>query len=111
MNGILEIFLLIAGIYYLYMVFKMKREQVIPKNLVSPKINLERSHDIPGYIDYIFVRGIVFGSLLIIFSAVIIVSLFMVIHPILVLICELGYIGALIWYTVISIKAQNKYLF
>ena len=107
----LSMILIGCGVYLLYSVIRMKITGEIPRGLINVKINLDRSHDKEGYIKYIFPRGIVFGVIMIASSVVMLVSEFIPVSPYIMLVAEALYIGGIIYYAVISVKAQNKYLF
>lgn len=111
--AIIEVILFAYGIYLLYMIFKMKSTGTIPKGLVNNKINLERSHDIPGYIKYMYVRGIVFGILICVFSGILLYSDLVEnsLNSFFIFAVELLYTASIIYYAVVSVKAQNKFLF
>lgn len=111
MANVIEVCLFFMGVYYLYNLFKMKATNTIPPAFVNKKINLERSHDIPGYVKYIFPRGLVFGIGLCVFSGVIILSSYIYINVYIKLICEIAYIALIVYFAVVSVKATNKYLF
>ena len=108
---IITILLFVCGVYIIFNSLKMKASGTIPKSLISNKINLERAKNIPGYISYMFPRGIIFGIALCIFSSVLIAGEFTEVNPVLMLIVQLGYFFGIIYYSAISIKAQNKFLF
>ncbi|MCR5279604.1 MAG: hypothetical protein K6E19_09215 [Lachnospiraceae bacterium] len=108
---VLTLLLIGCGFYLLYSVIRMKVTGEIPRGLINVKINLDRAHDKEGYIKYIFPRGIIFGIILIASSTVLLLSEFMTVSPYLMLAAELLYFGGIIYYAVISVKAQNKFLF
>ncbi len=107
----LSFVLLACGIYLLVSVIRMKITSTIPKGLINMKINLDRSHDKEGYIKYIFPRGIAFGGILIICAGVLLAGEFVTVSPYIMLAAEVLYLVGIIYYAVISVKAQNKYLF
>lgn len=111
MSNILEYCLFIASIYYLFNLFKMKATGEIPLSFISKKVRLDRAKDIPGFIKYMFPRGLVFGIGLFIFSGVIIFSENAAISPYIKLLCEALYIALVIYFSVISVRAQKKFLF
>jgi len=109
---IITMFLFVAGIYLVVNTIKMKNTGEIPKALINNKINLERAKDIPGFIVYMYPRGIIMGILICVFSALLIYNdLFGTLNAYVLLVAEVGYIAAIIYYAVICVKAQNKYLF
>lgn len=108
---VLALLLIGCGIYLLIQTVRMKLTGVIPKGLINIKINLERSHDKEGYIKYMFPRGIIFGAILIVCAAVLLISEFVAVSPFIMLPAELLYIAGIIYYAIISVKAQNRFLF
>ncbi len=107
----LSIILIVCGVYLLVQTIRMKVTGIIPRGLINIKINLERSHDKEGYIRYMFPRGIVFGIVLIACAAVLLISEFTAVSPFILLAAEILYIAGIIYYAVISVKAQNRFLF
>ncbi len=107
----IELFLFFWGVYVLYMVLKMKATGTIPKGLINNKINLERSHDIQGFIKYMYVRGLIFSIVICIFSAFLFYAEYVEVNAILEILVQVIYFAFLIYYAVITVKAQNKYLF
>ena len=108
---VLSLVLIGCGIYLLIQTIRMKQTGVIPRGLINVKINLERTHDKEGYINYMFPRGIIFGAILIVCASVLLASEFVAVSPFIMLASELLYIGGIIYYAVISVKAQNRFLF
>lgn len=110
--SLLTIFLFLAGLYLVYMTIKMKSTGTIPKGMINSKINLERAKDIPGFINYMYIRGLIAGVVISIFGAINIWDdLIYELNPIVMFIAQFGYAGIIIYYAVISVKAQNKFLF
>lgn len=109
----IEVILLGYGFYLIYMIIKMKSTGTIPKGLVSNRINLERSHDIPGFIKFMYVRGLVFGALLCIFSGILLYNDLVEnsLSSFFIYAVELFYTIAIVYYAVVTVKAQNKFLF
>ena len=68
----ITVFIFFWGLYLIYMTVKMKATGVIPKQLLSNRIDLEKAHDIPGYINRMYTVNMVFGILICVFSAVLI---------------------------------------
>lgn len=109
---VLTLFLFAAGVYLLVNTVKMKNTGTIPQALINNKINLERAKDIPGYIKFMYPRGIAMGIALSLFSALSIYNEFSgTVNVYILFVARIGYAAALIYYSVISVKAQNKYLF
>jgi len=108
---ILDFLLFGCGIYVLAQNIRMKVTGKVPAGLVNPKIKLENAPDTEGYINYTFVRGLIFGIVLVVVSGLLILQSFVEISPIVVFAAEVIYIGTLIYYAVVTVKAQNKYLF
>jgi len=108
---IITLFLFGGGIYLIFINIKMKVSGQIPKALVSSKINLERAKDIPGYINYMYIRGIIFGIILSAFSAITIVKDYFAIDSIVLFVMQVIEFVAIIYYAVVASKATTKYLF
>ena len=110
---ILEFLLLGCGIYIIYQNVRMRITNEVPKGLVNPKVNLESAPDTAGYIKYTFIRGLICGIILAIFSIVWLLrnNEILRIPDALFVVSELIFIVTLIYYSVISVKAQNKFLF
>lgn len=109
--SVLTLVLFICGVYLCVMAVKMKNTGTIPKGLISSKINLDRAKDIPGYISYMYPKSILLGALMCIFSGIILVNDFVSLNAILIVAVHLLYCASIVVYAVISVKAQNKYLF
>ncbi len=107
----ITVFIFLWGLYLIYMTVKMKASGEIPKQLLSAKIKLERAHDIPGYISYMYKINMIFGILICALSAVLIYENFRPINEWFHIIANAGSIIVLVIYAVITLKAQNKYLF
>ncbi len=103
--------ILLWGVYLVYMSVKMKATGEIPKQMISNKIKLERAKDIPGFIDFMYLRSIIFGVIICVFSAILIVAEYVEINRWLLIFVQLGYLAGIIYYAIITVKAQNKFLF
>lgn len=108
---IIEIMLIASGFYILYLDLKMKKTMEIPSYLVSGKVNLDSAKDKPGFINYMYPRLIVFGVSIVVFSAILLIGDFITIPAILTFISYIVYVGLLIFFSIISVKAQNRFLF
>lgn len=99
------------GIYLIYLHIHMKNTGVIPKTLISNKINLERAKDIPGYIDNTYKKGAAFGVLISACTAVMYFkNYFNEISPWISICANIALFIILICYSVYFVKAQQKYL-
>ena len=108
---IITLFLFGSGIYLIFINIKMKKTGEIPKALVSSKIKLERAKDIPGFINYMFIRGIIFGCIISAFSAITIIKDYMAIDSTVLFVMQIIEFVAIIYYMVVASKAATKYLF
>lgn len=108
----IEIGLFACGIYLIIRSILMKKSGTIPNLIVNGKINLERARDKEGYINYMFIRTIVFGALISVSSAFLAISDsgLCAVNPILLLLVQIVYVAALIYFAVVSVKAQNRFL-
>lgn len=108
---ILDFLLFGCGVYVLVQNIRMKATGKVPAGLINPKVNMESAPDIEGYIKYTYIRGLIFGIILIVFSGIMTLQSFVEVPALLLFISEIMYIGTLIYYAVISVKAQNRFLF
>ncbi len=109
---ILEIFLVIAGIYLLNMGIKMAVKHEIPTGMVSPKVNLERASNKDGYIKFMTVRTLICACLMTVSALILVIgNNIYPLNSLLVFIAEVVFIGVVIYYSVITIKATNRFLF
>ena len=108
---IITVFLFGSGIYLIFINIKMKKTGEIPKALVSGKVKLERAKDIPGFINFMYIRGIIFGAILSVFSAVTVLKDYLAIDSIALFVMQVIEFVAIIYYAVCASKAATKYLF
>ncbi|MCR5720977.1 MAG: hypothetical protein K6G72_01305 [Lachnospiraceae bacterium] len=106
----ITLFIFAWGIYLIYMTVKMKASGVIPKQMLSNKINLDRAKDIPGYINHMYKINMIFGILICVLSGILIYENFRPINEWVHIAANAGYLVGLIVYAVIAVKTQNKYL-
>lgn len=107
----IDVVLFGAAIYMLALTIKMKNTRTIPSFFVNGKINLEKAHDTEGYINCMVPKLIVFCSVLIVFSGINMLSNVIPLPSYIVSVSSIVYFVLIIIYAVISVKAQNKYLF
>lgn len=107
----ITIFIFLWGLYLLYMTVKMKATGEIPSQMVSNKINLDRAKDKEGYIAHMYKVNMIFGILICVLSGVLIYETMRPISQWVHYVANGGYLVGLIVYAVITVKAQNKYLF
>lgn len=109
----IEILLIICGGYILIQSIRMKVTGRVVKGLVSDKVKPSENVDTEGYINYMFPRGVVFGTILAIVGTILLVGGFesVTLPDGVILFAEITYIVSLIYYANISIKAQNRFLF
>ncbi len=100
-----------CAVYILFLTLKMKKTGVIPQFLVSPRINLNRAKDTPGFINYMFPRLIIYSIAVFLFAAVSIAGSIFKISPYITVFTIVAFFVILVYYCVITIKAQNRYLF
>ena len=108
---VIEAILAGVALYMLILDIKMKREGTIPSFFVNPKIDLEKAPDKQGYIDHMFPRIIIFALVLMGFSAFSIAGEYLSFPLWCEIVINCGYIGLLIFYSVMTVKAQNHFLF
>ena len=108
---VLEFLLFGCGLYLLFTIIKMKSSGEIPATLVNKRFDIAKHLDSEGYIKYMFPRGLVFGFLLSGSSAMMILANFIQISPYVMLFVQLAYLVGVVYYAVITIKAQKKFVF
>lgn len=112
MGSILDIMILACGLYMLYSAYLMKSRGELKSGwLVSKNINLSNSRDVPGYINYMYSKVIIFSIATIIYAGIGIFNTY--VYDIMT-IQFLGF-GVffifVIWFAVCSMKATKKYLY
>ncbi len=107
----IDVLFVAFGIYMLILDVRMKNEQSIPNFLISSKVNLERVKNKEGYIKYMYPRIAVFGILTIIISTVLFLDNFLSIPTYISWLAYLIYFAVVVYYCIISVKAQNRFLF
>lgn len=108
---VVNLLLVVCGVYVLSLTTKMKREGKIPAFLVSGKVNLERVKDTEGFISYMYPRLLIFGFAVLLFACISLLGEFVDMPAAVSLVSYLAYVALLIYYSIISVRAQNKYLF
>ena len=99
------------GIYLIYLHINMKNTGIIPKTLISNKIDLNKSKDIKGYIEHTYKKGIAFGIILSVCAAIMYFrDYFNTISPWIAIVANIMFFVIMIVYSVVFIKAQQKYL-
>ncbi len=107
---LINLILFASGFWLIYMCNSMKSTGVIPKQLISNKINIERAKDVPGYIKHMYPRGIAFGIFLSALSALMILNLYVPLNYFVNLFIQLLFIAGIVVYAVMAVKAQNRFL-
>lgn len=109
--GFIEILLIACAVYMVYLTFKMKQTGEIPTFFVNNKVKLENAKDKEGYIAFMFPRMLIFSFFVAAFAVLSILSNYFVFPGVVTLIIYIGYVALLIFYSIISVKAQNRFLF
>ena len=108
---VLEFVLFGCGMYLLITIIKMKAGGEIPATLVNKRFDVDKHMDKEAYIKYMFPRGLIFGILLSGPSAMMILANFIQLSPYLMLVVQLSYLAGVVYYSVITIRAQKKFIF
>lgn len=109
--NVLEIIFVIYAIYLFFLTVKMKRTREIPVFLVNNRINLDNAKDKEGYIDYMVPRLFGLEASIIIITAVSVASNFITSLSIVSIVCDVVFFIAIIIFGVMTVKAQNRFLF
>lgn len=110
-GGWIDGIVLACGIYMLYSAYLMKTKGELKVGwLVSKNINLERSKDVPGYIEYMYSKILVFAVCTIIYGAIGVYSTYY--KPLgMIQTASFGiFFVVVICFAVVSTKASKKYL-
>lgn len=108
---VVEGFLAFCGLYMLFLLFKMKEEGVIPSFFLNPKIKIERANDIPGFIAYLFPRGVAFAIVMTLFATLELIGSFVGVLNWILVVARVLFIVAVVFYCKVTITAQNRFLF
>lgn len=111
LGSMMDAIVFACGIYLLYSTIVMKRTGEIKNGwLISKNINLNKSKDKLGYIEYMYIRYIIFSICTCLFGIVGFYSNYIQAIAGLQLAATILFLIAVIWFTMVSIKATRKYL-
>lgn len=105
---LLVIIMLVYGVYISYAHIKMKKTGIIPKAILSTKLELSKQSKKDEYIEYTYKKGIVFGIIVTAFSAVILCQDYLPSY--IPLAAEIALFVMIIIFATMLIKAQKKFL-
>lgn len=109
--NVLEIIFVIYAVYLFFLTVKMKRTREIPVFLVNNRINLDNAKDKEGYIDYMVPRLFGLEASIIIITAVSVASNYITSLSIVSIVCDVVFFIVIIIFGVMTVKAQNRFLF
>lgn len=110
-GGMIDGIIFICGIYMLYSAYLMKTKGELKAGiLVSKNVNLERSKDLPGYIQYMYPRSIIFAVGILIYSTVALYSAYVTDLGTIPIITSGIFIVVVVWFGVVSMRANKKFL-
>jgi hypothetical protein len=110
-GGLIDGIVLACGFYMLYSAYLMKVKGELKVGwLVSKNINLERSKDIPGYINYMYSKVIAFAISTIIYGGIGIYSTYYKPLGIIQAVSFGIFFVIVILFAIISTKATKQYL-
>lgn len=107
---VIEIILIGFAGYMLFLTLKMKNDRIIPAFFINSRINPDKAKDKEGFINYMVPRLIVFSVCLLCFSLFSLYTEFRPVNPYIALFSNIMYFACIIYYAVISVKAQNRFL-
>lgn len=109
LSMILKILIMACGVYMAYWAVQMKTTNKIPVMLVGKNFPIERAKNPEGFIKFTF--PFTLGTGVILFAAGLVGALeVLILYPILDALVSLMIVIAVIFYGVILMKAQRKYL-
>lgn len=109
--SIFEFFILAYGVYIIFAYSKMRVTRVIPPQLISKKINLDRARDLSGYIDAVVPKGIAFGALAVVCSIIMLLGDYGFIIDYVRWAAEIVFFIGLIVFAVLVTKDQKKFIY
>lgn len=110
-GGLIDGIVLACGVYMLYSAYLMKVKGELKVGwLVSKNINLQRSKDVPGYINYMYPRIIVFAICTIIYGVIGVYSTYYSPLGMIQVASFVLFFVAVVFFAVISTKASKKFL-
>ena len=109
--NILDWMITFGGLYLIYAALVMKLKGKIVKSIVAnPEVDIDKIRDRKGFIQYMWVRVLILGILSAAVGAVGILSAQKEASLTTYMISFVGYLIALIWYCVISVRGRKKYI-
>lgn len=110
-GGLIDGIVLACGFYMLYSAYLMKTKGELKVGwLVSKNINLERSKDVSGYINYMFSKIMIFAICTIIYGAIGVYSTYYKSLGIIQVASFVIFFIVVVCFAVVSTKASKKYL-
>jgi hypothetical protein len=110
-GGLIDGLVLACGFYMLYSAYLMKTKGELKVGwLVSKNINLSRSKDVPGYINYMYPRILIFSVCTIIYGMIGVYSSYYKPLGIIQTVALVIFFIIVVVFAVISTKASKKYL-
>lgn len=110
-GGLIDGIIFACGIYMFYSAYLMKTKGELKVGwLVSKNINLERSKDVPGYINYMYPRVLFFAICVLIYSVINFYSTYLSSLGMIQMATFVLFFIVVIWFAYISTRASKKYL-
>ncbi|WP_099468288.1 hypothetical protein [Konateibacter massiliensis] len=110
-GGIIDGIILACGVYMLYSAYLMKTKGELKVGwLVSKNVNLQKSKDLPGYINYMYPRVLFFAVCTLIYSVVGLYSSYYAALGMIQTVTFGGFFVIVVWFAYVSTKASKKYL-
>lgn len=106
----IDILILVMGIYLAAQTLKMKATGEIPRALVSKRVDVNKCRDKESFIKVMYPKNIIFVIILIIAALLGIAANYVILPTAVVIGVYVLYLGALVYYAIISVKYQTKYL-
>lgn len=109
--SLIDFIVLGCGVYSLYTVYAMKQTGEIKTGwLISNQIDVKACKDKEGYIDFISVRTVILGIIIIIYGGIGIINSYLITLPsFLIYGSMIVFFICLIWFAVSSSKANKIY--
>ena len=106
----LEVILIGFAIYFAILTARMQTSGVINKFFVNAKIDLTKAKDPQGYIKYMVPRCYAFSAFLVVFATLSILQVKYAISAWIAIGIYIAYGALLVYYSIISVRAQKNFL-
>lgn len=110
-GGLIDGIIFACGIYMLYSAYLMKTKGELKVGwLVSKNIDLKKSKDVSGYINYMYPRVIIFSICTLIYSFVGFYGTYVASLGLISTVTFFGFFVVVVWFAIVSTRASKRFL-